>query len=264
MDNLKLKNNKQLILICILSAIIILGVAFTSAYGIIKSDEVYVTQEMADANIPNDIATLVFAVPIAIIFLLFAAKNKSFALICLSGILYYFMYNNIVYFFEVPLSPISILYVISIGISLAAIVMIIAAIDKNKVTDKLRNVVPAKFAGGVLILLGIFVLGFQVSEIMTEAGRKALCFADIALGVPVMLASGIYLIKKKPFGYIAGGAMLFSYVMQSIGLILYFFADTMVRETPLDIAGIVVVAFMAVLCAVPFAFFIKGFKKARE
>lgn len=260
--------NNKLSTAFILSVIVVVLVAFVSIMGVLNPDEIYKTAELSGVQVPNDYATLFFALPVIAICLLFAAKGRLIALICLPGGLYYFTYNYIVYAFDVPLGISLLLYLLIVGLSLIAIFMILSGINMTKVGDKLRPVVPSKLAGIVLLLLGMFIAGFQSSEIMSVInGSKeslpsiALCFADIAIGAPILIVSGIYLLRKKDFGYVAGGTMLFSYIYQCLGLVVGFVISSVLTNTALDLEGTVTISFMAILCFVPFLFFIKGAKK---
>jgi hypothetical protein len=86
---------------------------------------------------------------------------------------------------------------------------------------------------------------------------------DLAVACPAMFIGGILLWQRRPMGYVIGSGLLLQYGMLAVGLIPYLLLQPRLAGTLVESDAIVAVLLMAVVCFVPFAFFIRGASKRR-
>ena len=246
----------------ILGMIIALTLLLVTIFSIRFSDTIYGN----DIDKPIiDTVTLFLIFPLLLISMIMTRRGKILGLLSLTGIFYYIAYNYFPYLFDVPFGAMFLPHLLLIVLSIAGLIILLLSMDLNKLETQFSSV-PAKFSAGILILLALVIMAFQTVDIIsvlignTEAtsSSTALIVADLLLGVPIMLFGGISLWRKKGNGYAIGGSLLLGYMYLSLGLILYFFIHSAKTGTEMNLGGLVTIAIMILLCAVPLSFFIRA------
>jgi hypothetical protein len=251
-------------ILCLVLALLLLLVTL---FSIIYSDTIY--GQNIDKPIIDTI-TLILILPLLLISMIATRKGHTLGMLSLSGIFYYISYNYFPYIFDVPFGIMFLPHILLVALSLAGLIVLWLSMDMKKIKVRFTTV-PAKFAAGILIVLALFVLIFQVADIgrgltgdiKVPGSSIALIVADLLLGVPIMLYGGISLWIKKGQGYAIGGSLLMGYMYLSLGLIPYFFLRAAKTETELDFGGLLAIAIMILLCAAPLYFFVHKSKKQK-
>ena len=259
--------NKQLTPAFIMSICALLLIGGAALVGVLKPDLVYASQNAYPSESLIDMTSLVFFLPVSIVCLFFARRGSLMALLLWLGLLYSFAYNYIAFIFDVPFGVLLLPHLCIVPLSISAMVYIAAVVDTELFAGVFKKTVPAKFSGAILIALAVFIIFHQSADIIGALGGTAeaptsntsLLFADFAFALPMLIFSGLALWKGRGIGYLAGGAMLFGYLLSCLGLILLFILDSLLNASPFDIEGFIAISLMIVICCIPLGFFLKAY-----
>jgi hypothetical protein len=164
--------------------------------------------------IPQDIVTLVLAIPLLIIWLYSARKGSLKGKILLTGTVGYFLITYMMYTFIAMYNRLFLVYVILMSVSFFAFVLSLLSFDIEKIGSYFSKKLPIKFVGGYLIfstiMIGLLWLARVIPSIFNgsvplevEHGTTLTVQAfDLAFFLPSIFLCGILLIMRKPFGYL--------------------------------------------------------------
>jgi len=76
------------------------------------------------------------------------------------------------------------------------------------------------------------------------------------LTTPAWVIGGIFLWRRKEFGYVVGLALLFQLSMLFIGLIVFLLIKPTFTGTPFAAVDVIAVVIMGMTCFIPFTMFI--------
>lgn len=253
------------------SIAIALIMAGTAAAGLTFRTGVYPTEEVFLSFAPSDAFTLAVGVPVLLASMCLTRRGKLMGLLSWPGALFYALYMTIPYLISVPFSVLFLPYLALVTLSAFTLIGLVASIDGEAVRQRLQGFVPARASAGILLGLAILILVRQTALIVAAlAGQApvdrmevATWIADFAVAVPLLLAGGILLWRRRPLGYVAGAGLLLGYAMLALSVIPFLVYQPRYSASPLDVAGIAVILIMAALCLVPFAFFMRAAAPAR-
>ena len=208
---------------------------------------------------------LFIGLPILIGSILLAWRGKLVGLLCWTGALFFVLYNYVAYTIAMPLNWAFLLHLALAILSLYTLIGLVASIDGKVVQQRLSGAVPEKFAGGVLVGLGIlfffrviFVLVSSViSGIIPPETELAVNISDFLI-TPAWVIGGILLWRRKEFGYVTGLGLLFQGSMLFIALIIFLLLQPILTTAPFAIIDVVVTFAMGLICFIPFALFVRG------
>lgn len=248
------------------SLIIALMVAIISIIGILYQNSIYPTENLLHSFVPNDIVNLLAGFPLLLISVLLAWRGKLIGLLCWPGAIFYVLYVYFPYIICVPFNILFLPYLILFSLSIYTLIGIIVSIDGNAVSNYVSDIVLAKISGGILIGLSVLIVLRQTGLIVNALINKALIdpqelalwIDDFSIASPAMFLGGFFLWKKKPLGYVVGAGLLIAYGVLSLGLIPFLVIQSHLKNTPIDLLAIVILAVMAVICLIPFSFFVRG------
>ena len=251
------------------SLLIALLVTTVSVIGIIYQKSIYPTENLLYSFVPNDIVNLVAGLPLLLVSLWLAWRGKLICLLCWPGAIFYMLYVYFPYLICIPFNILFLPYLITFSLWIYTLIGIIVSIDGNVVTKYLLDIIPAKISGGILIGLSILIIIRQtglmfnalINKTLIDQQELAIWITDFVIGSPVMLIGGFFLWKKKPLGYVVGAALFIAYGILSLGLIPYLSIQSNLKNTSVDIPAIVILIVMAVICLLPFSFFVRGANK---
>jgi hypothetical protein len=248
------------------SLIIAFMVAIISIIGILYQKSIYPTENLLHSFVPNDIVNLLAGFPLLLISVFLAWRGKLIGLLCWPGAIFYILYVYFPYIICVPFNILFLPYLILFSLSIYTLIGIIVSIDGNAVSNYITNIVPAKITGGILIGLSVLIVLRQtvlivnalINKTIIDPQELALWIDDFSIASPAMFIGGFFLWKNKPFGYVVGAGLLIVYGVLSLGLIPFLIIQSHLKNTPIDVGGIVVLAIMALICFIPFSFFVRG------
>lgn len=203
----------------ILSSLIAVLAAVASAGGLfldgLYRDNLFVTSAWQG----NDLVTLIIGVPTLITALLLSRRGSQRALLIWMGMLDYMLYNYAFYLFGASFNEFFLIYVVLLGLSILALIFGLANLDVDGIGHQFRERTHVRWISGYLLLVAaglsvIYVsqsLGFvftgQLPAIITRTEHPtSVVFAlDLTLLVPFLVLGAIWLLQRKPWGYVLAG-----------------------------------------------------------
>jgi len=251
------------------SLIIALMVAIVSIIGVLYQKSLYPTENLLHSFVPNDIVNLVVGLPLLLISIWLTRRGKLIGLLCWPGAIFYMLYVYFPYIICVPFNILFLPYLILFSLSIYTLIGIIVSIDGNAVSNHLSDIIPAKVSGGILIGLSVLIVLRQsglianalINKTLIDPQELALWIDDFSIASPAMFIGGFFLWKKKPLGYVVGAGLFITYVFLSLGLIPFLAIQSHLKNTSIDLLAIVILIIMAVICFIPFLFFVRGASK---
>jgi len=248
-----------------LSRIVAVLMAAASLSGLILPRTLYATTELQQSYLTNDVVNLIVGLPVLLGAIWFARRGSLSGLLLWPGALLYVVYNYLAYAFGNPLGWLTFVSLALVVISTVAIINLMGCIDTEAVKERLVDIAPRRFAGGVMIVFGVFfilrtagVIFGAISEQtplpITEIG---LAVADGTLSV-LMIVGGILLLRRQALGFVSGLGLLFAASTLFIGLLIYFILEPMVSEAPFALVDFIVVLLMSLICFVPFGLYVRA------
>jgi len=270
MTNIGLPSNRlpitrDLTIAYVLSLMAALIMAVASVVGLLYQEVIYPTDELLLSFAPSDAVNLIVGLPILLATMWLARRGNLVGLLCWPGALFYVLYMYVPYVIDVPFNVLFLPYLVLVVLSAYALIGIVASIDSEVVRQRLMGFVPARTSGGILVALAILVIVRQTVLILTALTNQTphdtvqipTWIADFMVS-PMVLVGGILLWQRNGLGYVAGAGLLLGYGALSLSLIPFLVVQASYTAAPVDVAGIVVILAMAMVCLVPFAFFVRG------
>lgn len=242
-----------------------------SAVGLQYNTLLYPTKELAQTFIANDVVNLLIGLPILLGSMYLTWRGKLIGLLCWTGALFFAFYNYTAYVFAMPLNWAFLLHLTLMTLSAYALIALVALIDGKAVQQRLSGSVPERFAGGVLVGLGLLFL-LRVIGVMVGAltNGTALVETELAVNIadflitPAWVIGGILLWRRKMFGYVSGLGLLFQGSMLFVALIIFLLLQPLLTSAPFAFTDVLVIAIMGLVCFIPFGMFVRGAIKAHR
>ena len=169
----------------------------------------------------NDWVTLTLAVPILVAALFYSSRGSLKAQLIWMGMLDYMLYNYAFYLFGSAFNWFFLIYVALVGLSIFALIFGLVNLDVDGISQQFRDRTPVKWIGGYFLFvvggLGIvylvqsigFILTGQLPVIIPRSGHITnVVFAlDLTMVVPWLTLGAIWLMQRKPWGYIIAGIL---------------------------------------------------------
>ena len=238
--------------------------AAASLGGLLYPSTFYPTDELLQSFFANDLINLFIGLPILLGSMWLAKRGKLVGLLFWPGALLYVLYNYIAYVFGTPFSLFTFAYLVLVLLSACCVLALLRSIDKKYVQEQLSEGVPVRTAGSILTIFSVLftaraismIAGAITSQTMLPISQIGVLTADIAISIP-MTASGIWLLRRRPLGYISGLGFLFVASMLFISLIMVLLLQPVLSDAPFVLVDIIVVFIMGLICFVPFGFFVR-------
>lgn len=249
------------------------GVAWTaavvmtalSAMSLFFPDSFYPTRALAEAFLANDLVNILVGLPLFLGAASGLRRNKLGGYLLLPGALVYVIYNYLAYLLGLPLTWVTIPYLVLVLLSAWGLMALLRNLDHPAVKLQLEGQVAEKISGWILLLLGLGFTALAVSQIMTgiqagsipPLGENAVAVSDIALSFGLM-SGAVLLLRRHPLGYSLGLGLLVAASSLFLGLILYFFLAPLLVGRPLDWSEVATVAGMSLIAFLPTGLFLRG------
>jgi len=205
----------------ILSTLLAIFAAFASAGGLLLQglyrDNLFVTSAWKG----NDLITLFIAVPILVAAMIFSRRGSLKAQLVWMGALDYMLYNYAFYLFGAAFNWFFLLYVTLLGLSIFALIFGLTQLDVDGIGQKVRARMPVGWIAGYMLFVAMglsliyiaqslgFIFTGDVPAIVTNTGHPTnVVFAlDLTLLVPFLVLGAIWLIRRKPWGFVLAGIL---------------------------------------------------------
>ena len=283
----KLPVKRNLRWVYILSLIILSLFVLTSASGILFGSTIYLTEELFENFISNDIVNLLIGFPIILASIFLTLRGKLIGLLLWPGSLLFVAYNYMIYILAIPLNWVSLLYLTLIIFSVYITITLFTIIDGKKIQQHLKSVVHERISGVVLAAMGLLFMlqaaGAMIDPFMNQiqitGTDLAVHISDFSISPlltcsclntssatisPFLIIGGILLWKQKALGYVSGLALLFQASMLFVGLIFFLIIQPFLTTTPFLLFDVLIVSIMGLICFIPLTLFTRGVLRAQN
>jgi len=254
------------------SILVAVLMALASAAGLLYRTTIYPTNDLLLSFVPSDVFNLAVGLPVLLGTMWLARRGSLSGLLSLPGALFYVLYMYVPYLIAVPFNLLSGLYLSLIALSAYTLIRLVANLDSEWIGQRLATFVPARASAGILLGFAILILVRQVAMIVStfsarspvELVEVASWIADFSVAVPALLLVGIQLWRRKALGYAAGAGLLLGYGLLALSVVPFFVQPALYDTAQLDIGGLAAILVMAMLCFIPFTFFVRGAASSRS
>ena len=255
-----------------ISLIIALIMTVASAVGIIFRDIIYPSEKMVVSFVPNDILNLGLGLPILLGSLWLTRRGNLIGLLCWPGALFYVLHNYTTYLLGIPFNALFLLYLFLVTLSVYTIIGVITSIDKDEVRQRLAGAVPIRTAGGILAGIALLAVIYQIVNIITalinqrqvDSFELAQWIDDILVAAPPLIIAGFLMLRRKALGYVSGMGLLLLGSMLFIGLVPIMVIQPLLKDSPIDVIGIIIILVSGMICFIPLALFFRGAAKCKK
>jgi hypothetical protein len=260
---------KRITLCTLLSVFLLSGISLA---GLIATERIYPDPEIADTFIPLDIVNFSLALPLLCAVLYLIHRKKLIGLLSLPGILFYLVYVFAGYLIGLERNLLFVPSILLVLVSMVAMALLIMKSDRRLIRTKLQGKVPVRTAGWIILAMGAAILVFQCWSVVSSFSIPdmvdriviAQWIEDLVIGVPALLLSGTLMVKRTPFGYLAGTSILLLTGVLFISLIPVLIAEGILSGTPVNIVDLLIVTISSLICFIPLEMFIRGILKAQR
>lgn len=207
------------IVVAVLAATVsTVGLGFPAVYG---------SNWAGGTSLGNDLVTLVVAVPVLAVAIIYSARGSVRARMVRLGALYYMFYNYAFYVFGIPVTKLYVPLIATFALSGFALALGLGNLDVESISRRFSPRTPAKpiaaymfFGAAMVSFLWIsqwvkFTLTGKVPDVNgSQEAYRVIAAVDLSFMVSLMIPSAFLLWKRRPWGYVLG-------VMLNVGGALY-------------------------------------------
>jgi len=187
----------------------------------------------------TDVITLLVAIPMLLIGY---AKYRGGSLrghLILTAALFYFLYNGASMTFAASFNPLFLVYVALFSSSVFALISVLTKFDCIDLSNRIRDRFPHRGIAIFLFVAGIGTLFLWVSELIMPIiqgtapeiiGPYTTLFThgfDSALITPAAVMTGIFLLQRKPWGYVLSAPIMIFCTMIGVVVIAQTISQTL-------------------------------------
>jgi len=210
--------------------------------GLYKYDPV----EVASEGIVWDAVTLFVGLPLFVVAIVLAARNRLRGHLLLGGLLFYFFYMYLMYATMVAFNQLFLVYVAIFASSLVGFLLNLKEIDVVALPAHISKRFPRRVLACYSIGMGVMILLLWMRLVLSimATGQFPSQFAgmntlqtqalDLGLVVPLMIATGIMLWRRAPWGYLLAGISVSFGLLMSIVLPAWIVVP-LLREGSIDL-----------------------------
>ncbi len=158
--------------------------------------------------------TLAVVVPVFAITLYYAGKGSQRAALVWAALLGYMLYNYAFYLFGAVFNHFFQVYVALFALSIYGLIYLLGSWDAEAISQQFSRHTPLKWVSAYLLFIACFLGIFELSRSFslwlhgTPPEDPPLVFAlDLSLIVPAMALGGMWLWRRRPWGFILGVMM---------------------------------------------------------
>lgn len=181
----------------------------------------------------SDLVRLVVVVPLLFVSLHLVRRGSTRALLLWLGILWLTVYDYAFYLFGAAFNAFFLIYVALFALSILALLFALPHLDAAAIARRFGARTPVRWIGGYLLLIAAFLgvlwtaqsLAFivtgQLPQSLVASGHiTEIVFAlDLALLVPAMILAGIWVVQRRPWGFVLAAMMLVKGTLYPLALL---------------------------------------------
>jgi len=197
------------------------------------------TASYAAQGIGQDFVNLFIAFPFLIVTAILSYKGSKHATFMWSGIVFYLAYSFAIYSFATHFNFLFLVYCLIFGISFYSFVSFVLLTSKEPVNDWFDDRVPTKSVGIFFIASAALfyfvwlseiipaIIGNKVPASIVEGGllTNPVHVLDIAIALPGLVITAIFLFRRKPLGLMLAPAFLVFITLMAVAIIAMVIAE---------------------------------------
>ncbi len=168
----------------------------------------------------TDAITLFVTVPLLLLGYLSYRRGSMRGTIFMIGMLMYFLYIGVTYTFSAIFNSLFLVYTALFSVSLFALIIALTTFDMHYLASKVASGMPYRGIAAFMFVAGLGTLFLWLSELIdplmtgqapANLGPYTTMFThgfDSAVITPATVITGIYLLKRKPLGYLLAAPLL--------------------------------------------------------
>jgi hypothetical protein len=168
----------------------------------------------------TDAITLFVSIPLLLISYWFYRRGSMKGNILMIGMLTYFLYIGVTYTFSAVFNSLFLFYVALFSLSLFTTIIALTKFDIQLLTNKVNSGMPHRGMAIFMIIAGLGTLMLWLSDLIgplmtgqapTNLGPYTTMFThgfDSAVITPATVITGLYLLRRKPLGYLLVAPLL--------------------------------------------------------
>jgi hypothetical protein len=187
----------------------------------------------------TDVVTLLLAIPMLLVSYAQYRRGSLRGGIFLVAALFYFLYNGASMTFAASFNSLFLIYIALFSSSTFALIVTLVRFDINDLTNRVQERFPHRGIAIFLFVAGIGTLFLWVSELVGPIlqggapeiiGPYTTLFThgfDSALITPAAVMTGIFLLRRKPWGYVLSAPIMIFCTMIGVVVIAQTISQTL-------------------------------------
>jgi hypothetical protein len=217
------------------------------------------------------VVVLLVALPTLALAMRAAARGSLRAHFVWLGTVCYLLYAAVLASFSLRFNALFLLYVASLSLAVASLVALLRCLPADELPARLSARLPVRAVGGYLVAIGVAFAALWSMDVLpalasgdvprslqgTALPTNAVQVLDFGFTLPLSVAGGLWLMRRRPWGILLAGMLLVFFTLESVSVAVdQWFGH---RADPLQSLG-AVAAFvaLAVVGAVPMFGFLRA------
>lgn len=168
----------------------------------------------------TDAITLFVSIPLLLVSYLYYRRGSLHGNIFMTGMLTYFLYIGVTYTFSAMFNSLFLFYTALFSIALCATIIAFTAFDTQSLANRVNSDMPRRGMAIFMIVAGLGTLMLWLSELIgplmagqapANLGPYTTMFThgfDSAVITSATVITGLYLLRRKPLGYLLAAPLL--------------------------------------------------------
>jgi len=200
----------------------------------VKSIYASLTPAFLAEALAQDVVNLTIVSPFWLVLAWLASRGSRRAYLLWIGVLAFTVYNYVIYTFAIPFGPLFLLWVAVLGLCIYALIGGITSIECNAVQLLFTNRRAVTVVGFFLVitafLFGVIWLSEDVPALISGRTPQTLIdralptnpvhVLDYAFFLPAAIMIGVFLVKRKPFGYVLAPAFMVFLILTGMPILV--------------------------------------------
>jgi hypothetical protein len=198
----------------VLSVLVAVLATFATVVGL-RFPTVYGDKAGRAMAFGNDLPTLVVAVPLLALAIIYSARGSVRARLLWLGALYYMFYNYAFYVFLLPVTKLYLPIVAIFALSLLALALGVGNLDVEAIGRRFRSRTPAKLMAAYMFVWAAMVGGLWISQWVrflitgkvpnmggSENAYQVIAAVDLSFMLSLLIQAAYWLWRRRPWGYV--------------------------------------------------------------
>jgi hypothetical protein len=256
----------------LLGVVGVIGITTLAVPGVLRDPPGYAGNALGTWAV-----ALLVATPVVTAAMHAAARGSLAARVVWLGGIGYLLYQAILSSFSLQFNPLFLLYVASLSLGVWAFVAVLATIDAGELAARVSPRFPARLVGGYLIATALAFAALWLGDVLpavasgerplslrgTTLPTNAVQVIDFAFTLPASFVAGLWLWRRRPWGFLLGGAMLVLLLIESVSVAADQYAGHRLDPSqPVGTVALFVV--LAAIGAVPTVALLRAIGKGSE